>query len=347
MTDREAMARAIDLAAGGFPAPNPHVGCVLVKDGKVVGEGFHTHAGAPHAEAMALAAAGEAAKGATAYVTLEPCNHRGRTPPCSLALIAAGISRVAIAVADPNPRAQGGADRLRHEGIQVEMGLLCEEAAAVNRQFLFAMKHHRPLVTLKTAMSLDGRIALPSGESKWITGEDARAEGHRLRAERGAVLVGRRTITADNSQLTARILGVVNQPTRVVLDPHRRLVGNENVFDGSAATIRAVAPEFARLGDLVVPLLDAEFDLNELLKKLFDRGITGLLVEGGATTLGHFVSTGLWDELVAFVAPKILLAGPSWAEGFAPESMNAVIRHEFVEAKKLDGDLCIVMRRRT
>ncbi len=347
MNDREAMARAIELAAGGFPAPNPHVGCVLVKDGKIVGEGFHTHAGAPHAEAMALIAAGEAAKGATAYVTLEPCKHQGRTPPCSLALIRAGVIRVVIAVPDLNPKAQGGADRLRQEGIEVETGLMNEEAVAVNRQFLFAMRHHRPLVTLKIAMSLDGRIALPSGESKWITGEETRAEGHRLRAERGAVLVGRRTITTDNSQLTARIPGVVNQPTRVVLDPRRKLGGNENVFDDSAPTIRVVAPEFARPSDVVIPCADDEFDLNMLLSNLFDRGITGLLVEGGATTLGHFVAQNLWDELVAFVAPKILLAGPSWAEGFAPESMDAVVRHEFVEAKKLDGDLCIVMRRRT
>lgn len=302
------MRRAVQLSRRGFPAPNPHVGCVLVRDGEIVGEGYHHHAGGPHAEVVALRQAGGRAKRATAYVTLEPCNHYGRTPPCSLALREAGVARVVVACPDPNPRAAGGASALREAGIPVETGFLEAEAAAANVQFLTAMRLRRPYVVVKAAASLDGRIALPSGESQWITGPAARRAAHRLRAECGAVLVGRRTVEADDPRLTARIPGVVNQPLRVVLDPDGRLSPEAKAFDGEAPTLRVTR------ADGLAAWTPEGFDLPSLLASLFERGVLGLLVEGGAATISGFVRAGLVDRLELFLGPKVLGAGPSWLE---------------------------------
>jgi diaminohydroxyphosphoribosylaminopyrimidine deaminase/5-amino-6-(5-phosphoribosylamino)uracil reductase len=319
------MRRAIDLSRNGFPAPNPHVGCVLVRDNQIIGEGWHDFAGGPHAEAAAIAHAGSSAIGATAYVSLEPCNHQGRTGPCSLALIEAGVSRVVYACPDPNPKAVGGGERLRAAGITVESGLLTEEAAAENRQFFFALQNQRPLVVLKAACSLDGRIALPSGESKWITGEEARAEAHRLRADLGAVLVGRRTVELDDPQLTARIPGVTNQPTRIVLDPGAKLNASYRIFDDAAPTIH----------------MTGAFDLPGLMSELFRQGITGVLVEGGATTIGGFLKSGLFDRLELFMAPKILGSGPTWNEGLILDSLADAPQLEIGEIRRLGRDLWI------
>jgi diaminohydroxyphosphoribosylaminopyrimidine deaminase/5-amino-6-(5-phosphoribosylamino)uracil reductase len=298
--DHHYMRRAIELAARGFPAPNPQVGCVLVQGDEIVGEGHHEAAGHPHAESVALAMAGPAAEGATAYVTLEPCAHHGRTPPCADALIRAGVSRVVIAVPDPNPKATGGAQRLRGHGIEVEVGVEAEAAERGNAQFLFAMRHRRPRIVIKAACSLDGRIALPSGESQWITGPEARAAGHRLRAECGAVLVGRKTVERDDPLLTARLDGVVNPPLRIVLDPQAKLRGTERVFDSSAPTRHVTGA----------------IDLPDLLAQLFGEGVHGILVEGGAVTISHFVRAGLADRLELFLAPVFLGAGPTWLEDF-------------------------------
>ena len=289
------MRRAVQLTRRGFPAPNPPVGCVLVRDGQIIGEGWPTYAGGPHAERVALMNTPDA-QGATAYVTLEPCNHQGRTGPCSEALIAAGIREVYVAVLDPNPRAQGGVERLREAGVVVHVGLLAEQAEASNERFLTAMRRSWPFVTVKAAMSLDGRIALPSGESKWITGSSARREGHRFRAEMGAVLVGYRTVLADDPELTARIPGVVNQPLRIVLDPHGRLSGRERVFNSAAPSRHVTGP----------------IDLKELLAELFREGVTGILVEGGAGTISRFVAESLVDRYEIFAAPKLLGDGPTW-----------------------------------
>lgn len=341
MTDSAAMARAIEIARGGFPAPNPHVGCVVVRDGEVVGEGFHDHAGGPHAEAVALDHAGDRARAADVFVTLEPCNHKGRTPPCSLALIEAGVRRVVIAVPDPNPRAVGGTARLKEAGIMVESGLMEAEARAANWQFLRAHELKRPVVVLKVAMTLDGRVALPSGESKWITSPESREEGHRLRAECGAVLAGRGTIEADNPLLTARILGVVNPPLRVVLDPHRKLSGTERVFGPEAPTIRVVA-DSSDAGDLCVPLEPAGgFELAALLKSLWELNVTGVLVEGGPTTIGSFLRTGLWDRLVMFVAAKILGEGKPWVAGLAATELAQVAEHRVVDVRHFGPDVCL------
>ncbi len=338
------MGRAIELSRKGFPAPNPHVGCVIVANGEIVGEGFHDHAGAPHAEAEALASAGDMAKGATAYVTLEPCDHMGRTPPCSGALIAAGIARVIAAVADPNPKAAGGLERLSQAGIEIDLGLLEDEARVVNWQFLTAMEHRRPAITLKAAMSLDGRIALPNGDSKWITSEESRQAAHRLRAECGAVLVGRNTIELDDPLLTARIPGVVNQPTRIVLDPHGRLTGRERVFGPEGPTLR-ITSDGVEEGDIQVPADGPSLDLAFLLRELGRQGLTGLLVEGGEHTISAFLEADLWDRIVLFVAPKLLGAGPSWANFDSMTSLAAIKTLQIAGLERIGGDICLTIVR--
>ncbi len=321
-SDEAYMRRAIQLSKRGFPAPNPHVGCVIVRSGEIVGQGYHDRAGAPHAEAMALLEAGEAAEGATAYVTLEPCNHFGRTPPCSQALIRAGVQRVVVATRDMNPRAVGGVEALRAAGIQVDLGLLTESAAAANRIFTGAISLERPYVIAKAAISLDGRIALPSGESKWITGPKARAEGHRLRAECGAVLVGRKTIEADDPRLTSRVAGVVNQPLRIVLDPENRLKGHYQVFSSEAETWH----------------ITGKIDLESLLNRMQSAGQIGLLVEGGAITIGAFMARDLVDEIRLFVAPKALGSGPNWVSGLNVDHLSDVTAFRFEKPRLVGPD---------
>lgn len=336
------MRRAIELSRGGFPAPNPHVGCVIAQGEQVVGEGFHTHAGAPHAEAVALAQAGEKARGADVYVTLEPCNHQGRTPPCSEALVAAGVASVTIACLDPNPKADGGVERLQAAGIPVQIGVLKEEAAAANEQFLTAVSRGWPLVVGKVAMSLDGRVALSSGESKWITSEAARAEGHRLRAECGAVLVGRNTVVKDEPLLTARIEGLVNQPVRIVLDPNSALTGLERIFGNEAPTWHVVKHPF-REDQIQAPMNAGVVDLPALLKEFYSRGLTGLLIEGGPITIGHFVRQGLIDRLEIFMAPKVLGAGPSWNEIGVGQLADAPL-YRLMNVQQLGPDLWTTYR---
>lgn len=324
--DRVAMARAIELSKQGFPAPNPHVGCVIVRDGLILGEGYHDHAGGLHAEAQALRNAGDVA-GADVFVTLEPCSHHGRQPPCTDALIAAGVRRVVIACADPNPKAGGGSERLRAAHIEVSEGLLEAEASAANRQFLFAFRHQRPWVVAKAAISLDGRIALPNGDSQWITSFASRREAHRLRAALGAVLVGRRTVELDDPLLTARIDGVQNQPVRIVLDPEHRLSGRERIFGHDAPTRHVTGP----------------IDLPDLLSELFAAGITGLLVEGGAITLGRFVQAGLVDRYEVFMAPKLLGEGPSWLNAALGSRIDDCPRLRPVEVRQIEGDIWLTL----
>lgn len=341
MTTAQAMARAIALAAKGYPAPNPRVGCVLLRAGDVVGEGWHAYAGGPHAEAMALQMAGERARGATALVTLEPCNHTGRTPPCSQALIAAGVRRVVAAVRDPNPKAAGGLEALRVAGVEVELGLGAEGAERVNAPWLTAVRRQRPYVCLKAACSLDGRIALPSGESRWITGPAARREGHRLRAEMGAVLVGRRTVELDDPLLTVRLgprSPVVNQPLRVVLDPSARLAATYRLFCDGLPTLRFVATGRAeREGDAELPAPEGRFDPVAVLGALYARGVTGLLVEGGGQTHAAFLP--LADRLELFVGNVALGAGPAWLEGLLAADLAGCPRFSLQRAKRLGPDL--------
>ncbi|MCW5944030.1 MAG: bifunctional diaminohydroxyphosphoribosylaminopyrimidine deaminase/5-amino-6-(5-phosphoribosylamino)uracil reductase RibD [Fimbriimonadaceae bacterium] len=340
------MARAVRLARRGWPAPNPHVGCVLVRDGVVVGEGWHEFAGGPHAEAVALRQAGERARGATAYVTLEPCSHHGRTPPCAEALVAAGVDRVVVAVQDPNPKVDGGGvSMLRHAGIEVEVGCLANEAERVNERFLAAMRRERPFVALKAACSLDGRIALPSGESRWITGERARRAGRMLRAEMGAVLVGRGTVETDDPALTVRDRRVRNEPLRVILDPGGRLGPAKRVFEGAGWVRYVSSGRTVRPGDRALPVrADGGFDLDALLADLFQHGTTGLLVEGGAVTLGRFLEAGRWDRLDLFVAPKALGSGPAWVEARALATLADAPRARLERVRRIGDDLWLRYR---
>ena len=297
-TETGAMRRALALAATpGVPlGPNPRVGCVLLApDGTVVAEGFHRGAGSPHAEAAALAVAGSLARGSTAVVTLEPCAHTGRTGPCADALLAAGVARVVFAQSDPNPVAAGGADRLRHAGVDVEPGLLADEAASLNEVWTFAMTRGRPFVTWKTATTLDGRVAAPDGSSRWITSNESRAEVHALRALVDAVVVGTGTALADDPALTVRD----PDGTPAQLQPLRVVVGR-----------RPLPPGARLLDDSAPTLVLGTHDPAEVLATLREHDVQHVLLEGGPTLAGAFVEAGLVDAVRWYLAPAVLGAGP-------------------------------------
>jgi diaminohydroxyphosphoribosylaminopyrimidine deaminase / 5-amino-6-(5-phosphoribosylamino)uracil reductase len=332
------MARAIALSQRGFPAPNPHVGCVITKGDRVIGQGYCDHAGGPHAELMALKAAGRKAFGATAYVSLEPCNHHGRTPPCVDALLEAGVSRVVAACADPYAPAAGGLLRLSANGVATELGLMEKEARLANIAWLTAVERGWPYVVVKAAMTLDGRIATPGGESKWITGEEARHEAHTLRADCGAVLVGRTTVEKDNPRLTVRSLTVHNQPIRIVLDPWRKIAPGYHIFDQEATSVRVVAGE-PRANELKVGYSKGYLDLNELVRGLYKRGMTSLLVEGGAHTIGSFFDAGLVDRLELFIAGKVFGEGKSWVERPFPGSLANASGFAIEKVRRVGEDL--------
>jgi diaminohydroxyphosphoribosylaminopyrimidine deaminase/5-amino-6-(5-phosphoribosylamino)uracil reductase len=311
VTEDEAMRRAIALAARGLgtTSPNPVVGCILLDPaGEVVGEGFHAYAGGPHAEIVALAQAGERARGGTAVVTLEPCNHTGRTGPCAQALIAAGITRVVVAVDDPTPTAAGGLSTLRAAGIDVHTGVRRSEAEAGNVAWLTAVRRARPYLVWKFAATLDGRSAAADGTSMWITSEPARADVHTLRSTVDAVLAGVGTVLADDPQLTVRNLRdgslAIKQPLRVVVDSSGRTPPHARVRDGSAPTWIATAAD-------VGAGPDGRVDLTGLLAGLQARGIRAALLEGGPTLAGAFLAAGLIDKVVGYVAPKLLGDGPA------------------------------------
>lgn len=323
------MREAIELSKKGYPF-FAHVGCVVVREGSVVGRGYHDFTGGPHAEVVALRDAGEKAKGATVYATLEPCNHFGKTPPCTNALIEAGVKQVVIAVRDPNPRAAGGLEKLVQHGIEVVEGVCTAEAAEANRQFLFAFTQNRPMVTVKAGITLDGKIALPSGESQWITGEESRQDTMRLRAKVGSVLVGRVTAEKDRARLNVRGIEVVNQPLRVVLDPKNALDRSLPIFDDSAPTLHLT--QFS--------------DLSEVLRRIREEGRTGVLVEGGAVTIGHFMREDSIDELVLYVAPKVFGDGKSWLGTFGLRNLSDAPTFEFVSAEVIGNDVKLLYRSR-
>jgi len=337
------MARAIALARRGFPAPNPRVGCVIERDGVIVGEGWHRYRGTDHAEVMALKRARDLAQGARVFVTLEPCNHQGLTGPCSEALIQAGVSKVVFACWDPNPVAQGGAARLREAGIQVDQGLLEQEAARGNELFLRSIALGRAVLVLKAATSEDGSLGLPDRQI-WLTGPKARRSAHRLRAECGAVLVGRGTIEVDDPLLTARIPGVRNQPIRLVMDPGGSLGPYFRVFQNGGQTWRITAP--GKGGQIELPIDGEDLDLEALLVELYRRGVRAVLVEGGAETLRRFWAAGLTDYVEIFVAPTVLGGGMVWEDGLALRE-GRWPDFEKVGERKLDGDVHLSFRRRS
>jgi diaminohydroxyphosphoribosylaminopyrimidine deaminase/5-amino-6-(5-phosphoribosylamino)uracil reductase len=320
--DNRYMARALRLAKRGLftTDPNPRVGCVLVQEGRVVGEGWHERAGEPHAEVHALQEAGELAAGATAYVTLEPCCHQGRTPPCTEALIAAGVARVVAAMEDPNPQVAGeGLSTLQRAGIETCSGVLAAEAEQLNAGFVMRMREGRPRVRCKLAMSADGRTAMASGESQWITGEAARRDVHRLRARSSAIMTGIETVLADDPALTARPGEVagdkIRQPLRVVLDSRLRtpLAAGLLQMPGKTLLVTGVVDEekttrLTRKGVEVVtlPLKDGRLDLPAVLRYLGTLEINEVHLEAGATLCGALLQAGLIDELVIYMAPHLM-----------------------------------------
>ncbi|ROM76622.1 riboflavin biosynthesis protein RibD [Pseudomonas brassicacearum] len=322
--DAHYMARALELARRGHYTthPNPRVGCVIVRDGQIVGEGWHIRAGEPHAEVHALRAAGEQARGATAYVTLEPCSHHGRTPPCADALVNAGLARVVAAMQDPNPNVAGrGLQRLAQAGIATESGVLEGEARLLNQGFLKRMEHGLPYVRVKLAMSLDGRTAMESGESQWITGPAARSAVQRLRAQADVVLTGADTVLADNARLTVRAdelgldaeqtaLVMSRPPLRVLVDGRLRVPLDAPFFKAGpalVATCMAVEEQYANGPEcMIVAGDDGQVDLRRLLVALAARDVNEVLVEAGPRLAGAFARQGLVDEFQIFIAGKFL-----------------------------------------
>lgn len=315
-TDHALMARAIRLAERGAytTRPNPMVGCVIAQGDEVVGEGWHVRAGEAHAEVNALHQAGDRAKGATAYVSLEPCAHTGRTGPCAEALVAAGVSRVVAAMRDPFPQVDGaGFDRLQAAGITVECGLMAGDARAINRGFLSRHERGRPWVRVKLATSLDGRSALNNGESKWISGEASRHDVQHWRARAGAILTGAGTVLADDPSLTVRLGDDTPflPPLRVVLDPGLATVARGRVREGDAPTLYIHAPDAKLPRGLTAQVASAPvkaglFDLEAVLKLLAARDINEVQIEAGATLAGAFMAAGLVDEILLYVAPVLL-----------------------------------------
>lgn len=318
MNDVAYMGRALQLAERGmFTAhPNPRVGCVIVQDDRIVGEGWHQKTGGPHAEVVALENAGKQARGATAYVTLEPCSHTGRTAPCADALIAAGIAKVVVATKDPNPKVSGsGLNKLLNAGIETQTGILEAEARKLNSGFFRRMESGVPYVRLKLAASLDGRTAMASGESKWITGEHARADVQRMRAKSSAIITGAGTILSDDPSLTVRTEKILQQPLRVIVDSHLSTPVNAKIFSNQGKTLVVTASEdgeaveqLVHAGAEVVQLSSANHGINlgELMKLLAEKECNEVMIEAGATLSGSALASGIVDEIVVYIAPHLM-----------------------------------------
>jgi diaminohydroxyphosphoribosylaminopyrimidine deaminase/5-amino-6-(5-phosphoribosylamino)uracil reductase len=327
--ERNAMLRAIDLADLGLgrTSPNPIVGCVVLDaDGATAGEGFHARAGGPHAEVVALRAAGDRARGGTAVVTLEPCRHTGRTGPCTEALIEAGIARVMFAVMDPGLESGGGAAVLRDAGVDVEGGLLAAEAATSNEAWLHRVRTGRPFVTWKYAATLDGRVAAADGSSRWITGEPARADVHRLRSQSDAIVVGTGTVLADDPQLTVRGVDVDKQPLRVVVG-RREIPASARILDDEADTV--VLSDHAP-GDVLVDLAA--------------RDVVSVLLEGGPVLAASFIGAGLVDRVIGYVAPALLGAGQPLLAPLGIETIADTLRLRVDDLRLVGADVRITAR---
>lgn len=339
----------------GWTSPRPSVGCVLVRDGQIIGGG-HTQKGngQPHAEVMALreAARTGGARGATAYVTLEPCSHWATTPPCSDALVREGIVRVVAGVTDPNPAVAGnGFQKLRDAGVEVVEGVLASDCARAMDEFLFSIVRRTPFVCLKSATSLDGKIALPSGESKWITGEEARQYGHRLRHFADAIVVGIETVLSDDPQLSVRLDEEATQPIRVVLDSGARLPLGANIWRDAPALLVAVGSQAPRerveaLQNLGATVLECERDAagirwQPLLEELYRREVVSILIEGGARVAGSALRAGVVDKVAWFVAPMLIGQGKSALAGFSIEYLGEAPRLKLAQTKSLGADVLV------
>ena len=357
MNDRAYMERALALAleAEGNTSPNPMVGCVIVDDeGEIVGEGYHHKAGQPHAEVNALAQAKQLAIGSTAYVTLEPCAHYGKTGPCCVALAKAGIKKVVCACLDPNPKVAGkGIEYLRLQNIEVEVGLCEKEAKRLNEKFLTWITKGRPFISMKYAMTLDGKLATQTGDSKWITGEEARTFAHRLRKQHDAILVGIGTVLADDPELTTRLVRGKN-PIRIVLDRDLKISPMAQVLNPAAQTIIFAGLEadktkeetltaFPNVEIVRVPSLGKQLMLEYIIQELSNRQITSVLVEGGSEIHGAFKDEGLVDRVYAFIAPKICGGrhALSPVAGFGIDEMAEAWNLYEIEIEKFGQDILI------
>jgi diaminohydroxyphosphoribosylaminopyrimidine deaminase / 5-amino-6-(5-phosphoribosylamino)uracil reductase len=354
--DHECMALALALAARGMNStrPNPRVGCVLARDGRVIASGWHVAAGSAHAEVVALESAGGDAQGATAYVTLEPCSHHGRTPPCVDALLSVGVVRVVCAIEDPNVRVNGvGLRRLQEAGVQVDCGLMASAAEELNAGFLMRMRAERPWVRVKLASSLDGRTALANGLSQWISGEASRADVQRWRARSCAILTGIGTVLADDPALTARLNGVELQPLRVVADTQWRTPPNSRILLSPVAALvagsreRTIPAALAESGAECLPLpeVDGRVDLHALLRALAIREINEVQVEAGADLCGALLMASLVDEIVLYQAPVLLgKGGPGLFNLAVIESMRDRAHLRVVETRHFGDDMRLRLR---
>ncbi len=354
--DQQHMAEALRLAEKGLftATPNPRVGCVIVRDGQTVGTGWHEKAGGPHAEVLALRAAGARARGATAYVSLEPCSHHGRTPPCVDALIEAGIARVVAAMQDPNSQVAGsGFARLRAAGIEVESGLMQDEARALNIGFVSRMSRGRPWVRMKIAASLDGRTALANGQSQWITGPEARRDGHAWRARACAVLTGIGTVRDDDPRLNVREVETPRQPLKVVVDSHLQLPPSAKLLADGKVLVAAAVDDRAGIAALqdkgaevvVLPNAQGKVDLMELMRELARRELNEVHVEAGFKLNGSLLVSGLVDELLLYLAPSIL--GDNACGMFnLPELAELAQKRlvQFTDVQTIGNDLRILAR---
>ncbi len=354
--DRELMRQALALAERGLytTTPNPRVGCVVVKDGAVVGTGWHEKAGLPHAEVLALKAAGERARGATLYVNLEPCSHHGRTPPCADAIVAAGVERVVAAMQDPNPKVAGaGFARLRAAGIEIEHGLMEDEARELNIGFVARMTRGRPWVRLKIAASLDGRTALANGKSQWITGEAARADGHRWRARACAILTGHGTVRDDDPQLNVRGVETPRQPLKIVVDSRFETPTSARLLKDGKTLIAGAVNETARIAALkgagadtvIIPNDRGKVELFKLMEELARRELNEIHVEGGAKLNGSLLQAGVVDELLVYLAPSVI--GDSGRGMFHLPELTELSRRTALkirEVERIGADLRIVAR---
>ena len=357
--DHAFMGRALQLAERGrdTATPNPSVGCVIVKGGRIIAEGWHERAGEPHAEAHALANCAESPEGATVYVTLEPCAHQGRTPPCADALGAARVARVVAAVEDPNPLVHGiGAARLRAAGIRVEVGLMQAQAEEAHRGFLHRMRHGRPWMRIKAAASLDGRIALANGESRWITGDGARHDVHAMRARSCAILTGIGTVQADDPELTVRHVPCSRQPRRVLIDSRLEVSPGARILKGSPLVLFTLSTDAARRAAVQAqgaelihakadPAAPGKADLRAVARELGALGFNEVTVETGSKLNGSLLAAGVIDEIVFYFAPKLL--GDSAQGLFALPEMTRLeqsLRPRITDVRTIGVDLRVTAR---
>jgi len=358
MDDTDYMKQALRLAekGRGYTSPNPMVGAVIVKDGRIVGKGWHERAGGPHAEVNAISDAGSRAVGATLYVTLEPCNHQGRTPPCTEAILSAGISRVVAAMADPNPDVAGnGCEYLRSKGLDVTIGVCEKEAQRLNEVFVKYVRTKRPFVILKCAATLDGRIATQNGDSRWVTGPEARKHVHEMRHAVDAIMVGIGTVKADNPSLTTRIDGTEGKdPVRIILDTGLSISEDAKVIcqDSEAKTLIVTGPDdfgqkertiSARGAEIVrAPVNSAGIDLKRLMEILGSRGLTSLLIEGGSRVAASAIASGIVDKACFFYAPKILGGdGIPICTGPGPALMKDAVQVSISGVLRLGPDIMV------